>query len=99
MISFIPQLPFLFLISCYSGTVISAVLPETPRSRSTSVLGVVEGIPCFPLLYVTETPSALILPSGNHAPRPRFQLNSHLQNYSYILQSQNQNNNAKTKET
>jgi hypothetical protein len=35
MISFILQLPFLFL-TCYS-----AALPEAPRSRSTSGLGVV----------------------------------------------------------
>jgi hypothetical protein len=61
MISFTLQLPFLLLIPCYS-----AVLSETPRSRSTSGLGVVEVFPYFSLLFVIQSSSALILHSGNH---------------------------------
>jgi hypothetical protein len=75
MISLTLQLPFLFLIPCYP-----AVLPEPPRSRSTSGLGEVGLFPYFPLPFVIQPPSALILHAGHPPPRPLFLRDTLLQN-------------------
>jgi hypothetical protein len=72
MISFILQLPFLFLIPCYS-----AILSETPRSRSTSGLGVVEVIPTFSAIRYAASLCLFC-----------FLVITRLQNQVYILQSQ-----------